>query len=36
MFMFRKGPDVFLVAVTGDSNLDGLRPAVAKAVVAKL
>jgi hypothetical protein len=36
MFMFRKGPDVFLVAVTGDSNLDALRPAVAKAVVAKL
>jgi hypothetical protein len=26
MFMFRKGPDVFLVAVTGDSNLDALRP----------
>ncbi len=36
MFMFRKGQDVFLVAVIGDSNLDALRPAVARAVVAKL
>jgi hypothetical protein len=36
MFMFRKGQDVFLVSVLGDSNLDALRPAVAKAVVAKL
>jgi hypothetical protein len=32
MFMFRKGDDVFLVAVIGDSNLDALRPAIATAI----
>jgi hypothetical protein len=36
MFMFRVGTDVFLVAVTGDANLEALRPAIAKALVAKL
>jgi hypothetical protein len=36
MFMFRKGPDVFLVAVIGDANLDALRPAIATALAAKL
>ena len=36
MFIFRVGDEVISVEVTGDSNLEALRPAIATAIDAKL